>query len=216
MSTSNPVKLIQNIPQLPRTRSIAASDLQLWESLLDHRIQHFKEILCLVTIRKHTRIVPRVEIRLVVSAEHRYCHVLLLLVESNELDQVVCVCLPPISSTIAAADTADQAAVAFVVVGFHVAWGAPRVGIDEEVRVVLESCLGKIHLARIVAVPGVVERPGWGCWARAKNRALRCGLDEVSDDGQGADVLVEECLGDFLLVVVGETCGTVVWTEGCG
>ena len=40
-----------------------------------------------------------------------------------------------------------------------------------------------------------------------------CRLDEVSDDGQGADVLVEECFSDFLLVVVGETSGAelVAW-----
>ena len=213
MSSSNPIQLIQNIPQLPRSRSIAARNLQLRERLLDRRIQHLQKVLRLIPVRKHTRIIPRVEIRLVVSPQHRNRHVLFLFVEPNELDKVIRVRLPPISRAIAAADTADQAAVAFVVVGFHAAWGAPRVGIDEEVRVVLESCLGKIHLARIVAVPGVVERPGWGCWARAKNRALRCGLDEVSDDGQGADILVEEGLGDSLLVVVRETGGAelIAW-----
>jgi hypothetical protein len=38
-------------------------------------------------------------------------------------------------------------------------------------------------------------------------------LDEIADDGQGADVFVEKGFGDFLLVVVGETGGAelVAW-----
>lgn len=101
-------------------------------------------------------------------------------------------------------------------VGFHAAWSAPGVGVDEQVGVVFQGRLGEVDLACIVAIPGVVERSGWGCWARAKDRSLLCGLDEVSNDGQGADVLVEERLGDFLLVVVGETGGAelIAWLRG--
>ena len=210
---SNPIQLIQNIPQLPRARSIATRDLQLRKSLLNRRIQYLKKVFRLIPVRKHAGIVPWVEIRLIVSPEHRNRHILLFLVEPHDLHQVVCVRLPPIGGAVAAAHAAEQAAVALVVVGFHAARGAPGVGVDEEVGVVLEGGFGEVHLAGVVTVPGVVEGAGGGCWTGAEDGAVGGGLDEVADDGQGADVFVEEGFGYCLLVGWGEAGGTelVAW-----
>jgi hypothetical protein len=183
VATSDPVQLVQDISQLSGTRGVATSNLQLRERFLDRRIQNFKKVLGLVAIRKHARIVARVKVRLIVGAKHGNRHILLLLVEANDLDQVVCVRLSPVGCAVASTNTADQAAVAFVLVAFHATWCTPGVGVDEQVRVVLESRLGQVDLTCVVAVPGVVERSCWCCRARAEDGALGRRLNEIAYDG---------------------------------
>ena len=212
---SDLIQFIKDVSQLPSTSGIAASDLQIRKSLLDRRIENFEEVFCLISIREHAGIISRVEVGLIVSTQHRDGDVFFLSVETNMLDQIVCVCLPPVGCAIATTDSADEATVAFVLVAFHASRCTPGVGVDEQVWVVLESRLGQVDLTRIVAIPGVVERSGRGRWTRAKDRTLLRRLDEVPDNGQSTDVFVEKCLGDLLLVVVRKTgCAELIaWSR---
>lgn len=200
--STNLVQLIENVSQLSSTSGIAASNLQIRESLFDSRVKHFQEVFRLVTIGQHAGVVSWIEVRLVVSAQHGDRDILLFLVKLNVSNQIVRIRLSPIRRAIATTDTTDQPAVAFVLVALHAARSAPGVGVDEQVWVVFESCLGQVDLTCVLAVPCIVEWSRWRCWAGAKDGSLCRGLDQVADYRQGADVLVEQCLGHFLLVVV--------------
>ena len=65
-----------------------------------------------------------------------------LLVEFDVLDEIVRVGLSPVGSAVAASDAADEAAITVGAYSLHAARRTPCICVDEQVRIILQCCLG--------------------------------------------------------------------------